>query len=70
MTAKIDEKYMEAILAGIPAGRMGTPEEVAGLVRFLALDPGEPAFMPPLAGLMACCSPGASMPAPPACGVS
>lgn len=41
MTAKIDEKYMEAILGSIPMGRMGAPEEVAGLVRFLALDPGE-----------------------------
>ncbi|GAB4813159.1 hypothetical protein N2152v2_000205 [Parachlorella kessleri] len=39
MTAAIDEKYKEGILAGIPLARMGTPEEVAGLVRFLALDP-------------------------------
>lgn len=41
MTAAIDKKYEEQILAGIPAGRLGQPEEVAGLVRFLALDPGE-----------------------------
>lgn len=41
MTAAIDAKYEEQILKGIPAGRYGQPEEVAGLVRFLALDPGE-----------------------------
>lgn len=41
MTAAIDPKYEEQILKGIPAGRYGQPEEVAGLVRFLALDPGE-----------------------------
>ncbi len=29
----------EAILAQIPLGRMGQPEDVAGMVRFLALDP-------------------------------
>jgi 3-oxoacyl-[acyl-carrier protein] reductase len=29
----------EAILPNIPLKRFGTPEEVAGLVRFLALDP-------------------------------
>lgn len=39
MTAAIDKKYEEAILANIPLGRYGQPEEVAGLVRFLALDP-------------------------------
>jgi len=39
MTAKIDPKYEEAILKTIPLGRYGQPEEVAGLVRFLALDP-------------------------------
>lgn len=39
MTAAIDKKYEETILKGIPLGRYGQPEEVAGLVRFLALDP-------------------------------
>lgn len=41
MTAKIDEKYTAQILSGIPISRFGQPEEVAGLVRFLALDPGK-----------------------------
>ena len=39
MTAKIDKKYEDAILATIPLGRYGQPEEVAGLVKFLATDP-------------------------------
>eukprot|EP00877_Chromochloris_zofingiensis_P014851 jgi/Chrzof1/961/Cz01g34370.t1_KAR1[v5.2] len=39
MTAAIDPKYEEQILKSIPLGRYGQPEEVAGLVRFLALDP-------------------------------
>lgn len=39
MTAAIDKKYEEGILKGIPLARYGQPEEVAGLVRFLALDP-------------------------------
>lgn len=39
MTAKIDKKYEEGILASIPLGRYGQPEEVAGLARFLACDP-------------------------------
>ncbi|GBF96356.1 hypothetical protein Rsub_09427 [Raphidocelis subcapitata] len=38
-TQAIDKKYEEAILKSIPLGRYGQPEEVAGLVRFLALDP-------------------------------
>lgn len=36
MTAQLDA---EPILKAIPLGRMGTAEEVAGLVRFLAADP-------------------------------
>mmetsp|Transcript_7108 Transcript_7108/g.12211 ORF Transcript_7108/g.12211 Transcript_7108/m.12211 type:complete len:285 (-) Transcript_7108:262-1116(-) len=39
MTASIDKKYEELILKGIPLARYGTPEEVAGLTRFLAMDP-------------------------------
>ena len=39
MTAKIDKKYEEGILATIPLARYGQPEDVAGLVRFLAFDP-------------------------------
>jgi NAD(P)-dependent dehydrogenase (short-subunit alcohol dehydrogenase family) len=38
-TQAIDKKYEEAILKSIPLGRYGQPEEVAGLVRFLAVDP-------------------------------
>lgn len=37
MTKDVGNK--EAILQSIPLKRFGTPEEVAGLVRFLALDP-------------------------------
>lgn len=39
MTAAIDAKYEEGILKSIPLGRYGQPEEVAGMVAFLALDP-------------------------------
>ncbi|KAK9810674.1 hypothetical protein WJX73_009470 [Symbiochloris irregularis] len=39
MTSKIDPKYEEAILKTIPLGRYGQPHEVAGAVRFLAMDP-------------------------------
>ncbi|KAG2495711.1 hypothetical protein HYH03_006311 [Edaphochlamys debaryana] len=38
MTAAIDKKYEEQILKGIPLARYGSPEEVAGLVSFLALN--------------------------------
>jgi len=39
MTAKLSDEYLEEVCKGIPAGRLGKPEEVAGLTRFLALDP-------------------------------
>jgi acetoacetyl-CoA reductase/3-oxoacyl-[acyl-carrier protein] reductase len=38
MTAAIPEKAMARILSGIPMGRIGRPEEVARVVRFLADD--------------------------------
>ncbi|TVP49699.1 MAG: 3-oxoacyl-[acyl-carrier-protein] reductase [Gemmatimonadales bacterium] len=36
MTAELDEKQTEALQERIPLGRLGAPEDVAGLVRFLA----------------------------------
>lgn len=39
MTAAIDPKYEAGILANIPLGRLGQPEDIAGLVKFLAFDP-------------------------------
>jgi len=39
MTAKLNEETEQAILKTIPLGRYGLPKEVAGLVKFLALDP-------------------------------
>lgn len=39
MTSKLSEDIEKAILKTIPLGRYGDPEEVAGLVKFLALDP-------------------------------
>ena len=32
----IDESVRDKIIAGIPAGRLGTPEEIARCVSFLA----------------------------------
>ncbi|KAK9117473.1 hypothetical protein Sjap_016420 [Stephania japonica] len=39
MTAKLSEDIEKKILETIPLGRYGQPEEVAGLVKFLALSP-------------------------------
>lgn len=39
MTAELDEAYLKKVCEGIPLGRLGKPEEVAGMTRFLALDP-------------------------------
>ncbi|KAH0688223.1 hypothetical protein KY284_018776 [Solanum tuberosum] len=39
MTSKLSEDVEKKILASIPLGRYGQPEEVAGLVEFLALSP-------------------------------
>ena len=39
MTAELPEAIVEGVMKNIPAGRFGKPEEVAGLVKYLALDP-------------------------------
>lgn len=38
MTAQLPQAQQDAYLAAIPAGRMATPQDVAGVVRFLASD--------------------------------
>tara|TARA_B100000401_G_scaffold209006_1_gene141223 strand:- start:208 stop:942 length:735 start_codon:yes stop_codon:yes gene_type:complete len=38
MTDKIDEKFKEAIISKIPSGRLGSPEDIANAVLFLASD--------------------------------
>ena len=39
MVEKLDDAYLEQISAGIPLKRLGKPSEVAGMCKFLALDP-------------------------------
>lgn len=39
MTAELSEDYLKQVSEGIPLKRLGKPEEVAGMCRFLALDP-------------------------------
>merc|ERR1712071_80927 len=39
MTAKLSEEYLEKVSEGIPLKRLGKPEEVAGMCRYLSLDP-------------------------------
>ena len=39
MTAVLGEELEKKILTTIPAGRYGQPEEISGLVKFLAMDP-------------------------------
>jgi 3-oxoacyl-[acyl-carrier protein] reductase len=38
MTAAMSEKAREAVAAGIPMGRIGSPDDVAGAVAFLLSD--------------------------------
>jgi len=39
MTAELPEEYLKKVCEGIPLKRLGKPEEVAGMTRFLAIDP-------------------------------
>ncbi len=39
MVGKLDESYLEKVSEGIPLKRLGKPSEVAGMCKFLALDP-------------------------------
>lgn len=38
MTAELPTEIVENVMKSIPAGRFGKPDEVAGLVKYLALD--------------------------------
>ena len=38
MTDKLNDKQRETILARVPAGRLGTPTEIAAAVVYLASD--------------------------------
>lgn len=38
MTAELSDEYLEEVSGVIPLKRLGKPEEIAGMVRFLALD--------------------------------
>jgi 3-oxoacyl-[acyl-carrier protein] reductase len=39
MTAVLDPEYLKTVAENIPLKRLGKPSEVAGMARFLALDP-------------------------------
>lgn len=39
MTAELSDDYLAKMCERIPAGRLGKPEEVSGMCKFLALDP-------------------------------
>ena len=39
MTQKLGDDYLKQVSTSIPMGRLGQPSDVAGTVRFLALDP-------------------------------
>ena len=39
MANELGEEMLEKVKSAIPLGRLGAAEEVAGLVRYLALDP-------------------------------
>lgn len=40
MTEKLGEEMLETVRKSIPLQRLGKPEEVAAMTRFLALDEG------------------------------